>query len=162
MGQAQKSVTATPDQFEAPTENHDDTTKDVPISTTDSIDIALNQVPQEITKRGTSNYPDNFKLLPKDDSPIFGPIMFNVCVRPQIAGFEQYTQQGALGHVAVAAEFPRTKVGFPLLASEFQTVSVMHQIGQRFFDVNENGVETGELYNFANLPGSLQDMVELP
>ena len=159
---AQKGVTETPDQFEPPLENPYDTNKDASISATDFLKIKINPVPQETSENETSENPNNFKLLPKDYNSIFGPITFKVCVRPQMAGFEQHIVEGELEHTAIPLEHALKRVGFPILDSELYHLSVTKQIGQKFFNVNEEGVETGGLYKFANLPGGLKDMIELP
>jgi hypothetical protein len=136
--------------------------QELDLSATDSLKIKINPVRQEASENETSENPNNFKLLPKDYNSIFGPITLNVCVRPQIAGFKQHIVEGELEHTAIELDHAPNRVGFPILDSELYHLSVTKEIGQKFFNVNEKGVETGGLYNLANLPGGLEDMVELP
>jgi hypothetical protein len=53
------------------------------------------------------------------------------------------------------------RTGFNIYDSDFKGDVAWEQVGEKFFDFNEKGVEAGGLYSFADLPGGLEDMVEL-
>ena len=91
----------------------------------------------------------NIKPADHDYSTVFTPIRFNICVEPQISG------------IVVGVSFEKPE----------ETSIVAGEVGQKFptdFDMPANVKGNAEeeiidgLYNFAKLPGSFEDLIELP
>jgi hypothetical protein len=163
MEHAQKSVSEAADRFEGYISKSHDPSKDAPRSVANSSNTAINPVPQETSEKESFENPNNSKLVPEDYSSIFGPIQSNICIQPHIAGFEQsLSNEGILLHHESSIVHNQKRRAIAIPNTDFQGAAVLEQVGEKFFEVDEMGVETGRLYNFANLPGGLEDMVELP
>jgi hypothetical protein len=162
MEHAEKSVSETADQFKPQSSKSHGPDKEPPRSVADSSNTAIDPVPQGTSKKESSENPNNSKLVPENYSSIFGPIKINICVRPHIAVFEQYVDGGGiLRHKEASLVINPRRTGFNIYDSDFKGDVAWEQVGEKFFDFNEKGVEAGGLYSFADLPGGLEDMVEL-
>jgi hypothetical protein len=162
MEHAQKSVSGTADQSEGHISNSHDPNKDAPRSAANSSNTAVNPVPPETSEKERSDNPNNSRLAPEDYSSIFRPTQFNICIQPHIAGLEQYIDGGGmLRHKEASFVHNQKRRPIAVPVTDFQGAAVFQQVGEKFFEVNETGVKTGGLYNFAKLPGGLEDMAEV-
>jgi hypothetical protein len=121
MEHAEKSVSETADQFKPQSSKNHDPNKEPPRSVADSSNTAIDPVPQGTPKKESSENRDNSKLVPEDYSSIFSPIKINICVRPHIAGFEQYVDGGGmLRHEEASLVINPKRTGFNIYDSDFK------------------------------------------